>query len=369
MKKIAPFFILAAVLIGLYAYLNPQKSNLSNTITSPKPENNKSQNVVTDRISIVAQNLDTPWAIAVLPDKSLLVTERSGNVRLIDANGNLQSNPVAVLPSVKEIGEGGLLGLVLHPNFSSNNYVYFYYTYDGSSGNTLNRVARMVYKDKKISDEKIIVDKIPGASNHNGGRIKFGPDSLLYVTTGDAQNPSLSQDKNSLAGKILRVKDDGTTPSDNPFSNLVYSYGHRNPQGLAWNGNELYAPEHGSSTLDEVNKIDTGLNYGWPEIRGDDTKQGMEKPIIHSGSDTWAPSGAAFLGNRLFFGGLRGQALFELDTNSLNFKAHFKGEFGRIRDVVLGPDNMLYMTTSNRDGRGSPADTDDRIIRIDPQKL
>lgn len=370
MKKIGPIIILAAVLIGLYIYFNPQNGNLSNTITFSKLENNKSQNQTTDRISIVAQNLEVPWALAFLPSGEMLVTERPGRVRFIDKNGNLDKNPIFEIEVVKKIqGEGGLHGIAVHPDFGKNRFVYLYYTYENQGKSSLNRVVRYIFKENVLTLDKIIVDKIPGALFHDGGRIKFGPDSLLYITTGDAQNPSLSQDKSSLAGKILRVKDDGATPSDNPFNNLVYSYGHRNPQGLAWNGNELYASEHGSSTLDEVNKINKGLNYGWPEIRGDNARQGMEKPIVHSGSDTWAPSGAAFLGNRLFFGGLRGQALFELDTNSLNLKAHFKGELGRIRDVVLGPDNMLYITTSNRDGRGFPIDVDDRVIKINPQKL
>lgn len=185
---------------------------------------------------VIAENLDTPWAVTFLPDppggeasKSMLVTERPGRVRLVDGNGNLQSEPVATLNQVKEIGEGGLLGIAAHPNFSTNNYVYLYYTYSGNGGNTLNRVVRMTLKDRQLTDEQIIVDSIPGASNHNGGRIKFGPDGFLYITTGDAQNPSQAQDTNSLAGKILRVTDEGKPVPGNPFNNLVYSYGHRNP--------------------------------------------------------------------------------------------------------------------------------------------
>lgn len=325
--------------------------------------------------SIVAENLEIPWALAFFPDGNILVTERPGRVKLVDENGNAEL--ISEIKGVKHIGEGGLLGIAIHPDFSLNNYVYLYYTYESSGNDTLNRVVRMTYKENSLSDEKIIVDKIPGASNHNGGRIKFGPDRFLYITTGDAQNPSLSQNKNSLAGKILRVTDEGKPfgsaqgkpAPGNPFGTLIYSYGHRNPQGLAWNGNELYSTEHGSATMDELNRITPGKNYGWPEIRGDDKQSGMEKPLLHSGSDTWAPSGAAFWQDRLFFAGLRGEALFELDTSSLNLKAHFKGEFGRIRDVVLGPDNMLYITTSNHDGRGFPRTGDDKIIRINPAKL
>lgn len=330
-----------------------------------------------DQTTVIAENLNTPWGIVFLPDKSILVTERPGKIRLIDANGNLQSEPVATLSKVRKIGEGGLLGISLHPLFSTNNYVYLYYTYSGSEGNTLNRVVRMTYQNKQLTEEQIIVDKIPGSSNHDGGRIKFGPDGFLYITTGDAENPSQAQDTNALGGKILRVTDVGQPVSGNPFNNLVYSYGHRNPQGLTWNSREqLWATEHGrsgiQSGLDEINLIEKGKNYGWPEIAGDEAKTGMETPRLNSGpSTTWAPAGAAFVKNSLFFGGLRGQTLYEaiIDGDKITLKEHFKGQFGRIRDVVLGPDNFLYITTSNRDGRGNPTASDDRIIRINPSKL
>jgi len=324
------------------------------------------------QVTQIAQNLDTPWSLVFLPDKSMLVTERVGRVRIIDAGGNLQSEPVAVIEKAKEIGEGGLLGIALHPAFSDNNSVYLYYTYSAEGENTKNRVVQMTYRDKKLSDEKIIVDNISGASNHNGGRIKFGPDGFLYITTGDAQNPSQAQDKASLAGKILRVTDQGNPAPDNPFGNLVYSYGHRNPQGITWDASgQLWETEHGPSTKDEINRIEKGKNYGWPDITGDETKQGMETPVLNSGTNTWAPSGTVFFRNSVFFAGLRGQALFEAKTEGGNMspEEHFKGEFGRIRDVILGPDNMFYIATSNQDGRGLPKDTDDRIIKLNPQKL
>lgn len=328
----------------------------------PQTQNNNS----TSSPLVVAQNLDTPWAITFLPDKGMLFTERPGRVQYIDKNGNIVL--VATIQSVKEIGEGGLLGIVTHPKFSSNNFIYLYYTYSSNGNDTLNRVVRMTYKNNKLSDEKIIVDKIPGASNHNGGRIKFGPDNYLYITTGDAQNPSQAQKTDTLAGKILRVTDEGKKVSGNPFDNLVYSYGHRNPQGIAWDSNgNLWETEHGQSATDEINLIESGKNYGWPTIRGKQTKNGLTSPVTQSGSDTWAPSGAAFVGNSLFFASLRGQALFEavIENNQVvSIKERFKGTYGRIRDVVLGPDNMLYITTSNRDGRGNPENTDDRIIKI-----
>lgn len=317
-------------------------------------------------ISVVAENLEIPWAIAFLPDGRLLVTERPGRVRLVEKSGELKL--AATISSVKHIGEGGLLGIALHPDFASNKFVYLYYTYSGSGNNTLNRVVRYKLENDQLINEEIIVNEIPGASNHNGGRIKFGPDNMLYITTGDAQNPSQAQDRNSLAGKILRVTDEGSPAPGNPFGNLVYSFGHRNPQGLAWDGNKLWATEHGPSTKDEVNLIEIGKNYGWPEIEGDEKRSGLENPVSNSGSDTWAPSGAAFYQGSVFFGGLRGSALFEKTADN-KLQESFKNDFGRIREVILGPDNFLYITTSNRDGRGLVKAGDDKIIKVDPRKL
>lgn len=326
------------------------------------------------RLSTLATDLEIPWALAFLPaspqggpDRSILLTERPGRVRIIDSQGVLSPNPVAVISDVKHQGEGGLLGITIHPDFSSNNFVYLYYTYSNDSNNTLNRVVRFEFKNNKLENQKIIVDGIPGASNHNGGRIKFGPDKLLYITTGDSQQPSLSQNTNSLAGKILRVTDEGQPAPDNPFGNFTFSFGHRNPQGLTWDeSNKLWATEHGPSTLDELNIIERGNNYGWPAITGNQTQIDMETSIINSGSDTWAPSGAAYYKGSIFFAGLRGQALFEYKIGDKKLIPHLKGEIGRIREVVVGPDNLLYITTNNRDGRGIPDSTDDKIIRVNP---
>ncbi len=371
--------ILTAVWIA-YSFVQnrtlPQSPESSpNAVTGSQPTENETG--LPDRV-VVAQNLDTPWALAFLPDNTLLVTERPGRVRHVDSEGVLQSNPVATLQNVKEIGEGGLMGIAVHPNFVSNNFVYLYYTYSGLGNNTQNRVVRMTYRNNSLSDEKIIVDAIPGASNHNGGRIAFGPDGYLYITTGDAQDPSRAQDTRSLAGKILRVTDEGADAAGNPFGNMVYSYGHRNPQGIVWDSRgSLWATEHGPSGIqsgnDEVNLIEPGVNYGWPDIQGSQTKPGMVLPVRHSGrTATWAPAGVAIIGDSLYFGGLRGQALYEARIEGreiVSFEEHFKGEYGRIREVMAGPDGMLYIATSNHDGRGDPLDTDDRIIRIDPDSL
>lgn len=325
------------------------------------------------RASIVAENLEVPWALVFLPDKSILVTERPGRVRLIDKNGQLNKEPLLEIDVVKRIqGEGGLHGITIHPEFEKNKLVYLYYTYANEGNQSLNRVSRYFFDGDSLNDEKIIVDKIPGALFHDGGRIKFGPDNFLYITTGDAQEPSLAQDKNSLAGKILRVTPDGKAALGNPFGTLIYSYGHRNPQGITWDDDgKLYETEHGSSEKDELNRIEIGKNYGWPEVQGDEKRNGLVPPLIHSGTDTWAPGGAAYLNESVYFVGLRGKSLYQAKVtgNTATIKTHLKDEFGRIRDVIVGPDNMLYITTSNRDGRGDRQSGDDKIIRINPSKL
>jgi glucose/arabinose dehydrogenase len=378
--KIIPLLIGLVILAGaLLLYRNPDITAPATTQSNPNTPKNSQGTVSEEAVQVVAETLQTPWAVAFLPNHAgILVTERPGKVRLISADGKLQETPAATLPSVKEISEGGLLGITLHPEFMKNKFVYLYYTYSASGNNTMNRVVRMKYENMRLSDEQIILDRIPGAPNHDGGRIKFGPDNLLYIGTGDAQEPSEAQNTRTLGGKILRVTDQGKPAPGNPFQNEVYSYGHRNVQGLAWNeAGELWATEHGrsgvASGLDELNLIKRGANYGWPDIEGTETRTGMTAPKRSSGSSTtWAPSGAAFVGNSLFFSGLRGRSLYEalIQNGSVSeVKEHFAGEYGRIREVILGPDGMLYITTSNTDGRGTPGASDDRLIKIDPQVL
>jgi len=332
-------------------------------------------------IEIIAENLKIPWEIAFLPDGDLLVTERSGTLKRIGKEGRMYA-----IDGVEHVGEGGLLGIALHPRFSENQWVYLYFT-TKSEGGLTNRVERYRFAGGYLSEKKTIIGNIPGAAYHDGGRIAFGPalaldgatsdktDQYLYITTGDAGNPNLAQDIKSLAGKILRLKDDGSIPSDNPFGNAIWSYGHRNSQGLAWDDKgRLWATEHGRSGvlsgLDELNLIEKGKNYGWPVIQGNETRVDMDSPITQSGPDeTWAPAGVAFLNGSIFFGGLRGESLYEakiLEGNKVSLKAHFRQEFGRIRAVALGPDKYLYITTSNTDDRGTPKQNDDKIIRINP---
>lgn len=380
MKRLLTFIGIVIILLTAI-YLRWEKDRKELPSKTPAPPTgltgsvtSRTENPDIPDFSVIAENLDTPWALAFLPDNRLLVTERQGSVRIIEANGTLRADPLARIEDVKEYGEGGLLGIAVHPDFETNKFIYVYYTYAGTGDdNTLNRVVRFRMDNDTLSEKTTIVDAIPGAINHNGGRIKFGPDTYLYIAAGDAAVPSLAQDKNSLAGKILRVTEDGSPAPGNPFNNRVYSYGHRNPQGLGWDKNgKLFAAEHGQSAHDELNYIEAGRNYGWPVIQGDEEQSGMVKPILHSGTTTWAPSGLTVIGNKIFYAGLRGQSLFEAEldgTTVTSHEAYFEKQYGRLRGVVKGPDGYLYFTTSNHDGRGSPQPGDDHIFRVNPESL
>jgi glucose/arabinose dehydrogenase len=269
------------------------------------------------------------------------------------------------------------LGLALDPDYAANNRIYVYLT-SLENGQLVNRVERYVFKNGALSDRKVIFEGILGASNHDGGRIEFGPDGYLYITTGDAQNSDLAQDFTALQGKILRVTREGEVPEGNPFASAVWSYGHRNPQGLAWDAEgRLWSTEHGPSGLgsgyDELNLITPGANYGWPEIQGEEELEGMVSPVIQSGgSVTWAPGDVEYLDGKLYFTGLRGSALYvvSLDGERIaGFDTFFSGDYGRLRAIRLGPDGYLYISTSNRDGRGNPGADDDLILRVNPNLL
>jgi glucose/arabinose dehydrogenase len=323
-------------------------------------------------LSVVADNLETPWSIVKLADGDFLLTEREGQIRLIETNGD--SKIIKVIDEARESGEGGLLGITLHPQFENNNLVYLYYTYQNEENETINKVIRASYVNNDFSEIETIIDNIPGALYHNGGRIKFGPDNNLYITAGDAQIPEKAQDTNFLGGKILRLDENGNIISDNPFDNEVYSYGHRNPQGIAWDNNgNLWATEHGLSATDELNMIVKGSNYGWPTIVGSEEKEGMESPAIHSGvNETWAPSGAAYYDNNIFFVGLRGNTLYQAnieDVDNIIITKHFTGEFGRLRDVIVDDNGILYFISNNTDGRGEPSENDDKLYRLDLKRF
>ncbi len=318
-----------------------------------------------DKVTVT--NLEIPWEVVRLPNGSLLFTERPGRLKIYDTQTKLVQN----IDGVSHTGEGGLLGLALHPDFSKNSFVYLYSTFKGDKG-LENRVERYKFDGDRITDKKVIISGIKGSSNHDGGRIKFGPDGYLYITTGDGESPDSAQDTSSLSGKILRVGDGGEIPKDNPFGNAVYSFGHRNPQGLAWdNKGNLWETEHGPSGSqtgnDEVNLIVKGGNYGWPQIRGKEKKEGMITPVIESGKgDTWAPSGLAYKDGYLYFAGLRGQTLYKAkieNESSLVLSKHLQNTYGRLRTVVIDGDNLL-VATSNKDGRGKPTANDDKIISV-----
>ena len=342
------------------------------------------------RVETVATGLEVPWAFAWLPNGDMLVTERPGRVRLIE-KGKLRTEPVFTVPDVEPSGESGLMDISLHPEFAKNNFVYLAYAYarDGKR----DKVVRYKFVANKLTEPKIIIEDMPSAPNHAGMRARFGPDKKLYITVGDATDWDLAQDNMSLAGKTLRLNDDGTIPSDNPFVGSqgyraeIFSTGHRNAQGLAWQpgSNLMFQTEHGPSSFegrgsgaDEVNIVERGKNYGWPTIWGTKTQAGLEAPLLEY-SPACAPASAAFYnGDKLaafkgnfFLGCLRATRIIRvvLDGRKVVKQENLlDGTFGRIREIGEGPDGYIYFSTSNRDGRGSPAKDDDRVMRIVPEK-
>jgi len=322
----------------------------------------------TMKSEVFLDNLVVPWEIRFLPDGTVLVTERTGYLTIFREDTRERIN----VPNVAPIGEGGLLGLAIHPKFKTNQWLYLYRTTQKNEQYT-NQVVRYKFVNNTLTKEKIILDNLPANYIHNGGRISFGPDGYLYITTGDAGTPESAQAKDVFAGKILRVDEEGWIPSTNPFSNPIYSLGHRNPQGIAWDKKgRLWETEHGPIGFDKFNLIELGKNYGWPVVQGYQIVPGMVKPVLSSGiNETWAPAGLAYWNGKLYFAGLRGQTLYEVeaDPTSKKIKKHFFSKFGRIRAVVVGPDNALYISTSNLDGRGVPRSNDDKIIRITTDKI
>jgi aldose sugar dehydrogenase len=327
------------------------------------------------RVETVVTNLEVPWSLVFAPDGRLFVTERPGRVRIVNLS-TFTSELALTLGGVYAEGEAGLLGLALDPDFAQNHFVYLYYS--ASSGGGVNRIERYREVGGRLGEAAVLLDGIPASTIHDGGRLKFGPDGLLYATAGDAADMSLAQDAASLAGKILRVTANGTSAAGNRFSSPVYSYGHRNPQGFDWHPvtGDLWASEHGPSGNDEINVIQSGSNYGWPVIQGSGTAAGMQTPIAFY-SSTIAPSGASFYRgrqlpsfvNNLFVATLRGSHLLRITIDArriITQERLLDGTFGRLRDVVTGPDGYLYFCTNNRDGRGSPMAGDDRVLRIVP---
>lgn len=321
-----------------------------------------SPHVQAQEVEVIAENLEIPWSIQKYED-NFYITERGGSIVEV-SSGHMERQDVNLAFSLWDGGEAGLLGLLLRDDFAQSQRAYAYYTYQ-EGDKFANRLVVLELMDGVWNEVDIILDGIPSANIHDGGRLAIGPDRHLYVTTGDAAEPAWSQELDSLAGKILRLTLEGEIPADNPFENsYVYSYGHRNPQGLAWDAEgNLYASEHGNQSHDEINQIQIGQNYGWPLIEGLEEADGMQAPLFTSGSDyTWAPSGMAVHEGSLYVAALRGNAILVFDLASGQME-EWATNYGRIRDIYI-EDGVLYFITNNTDGRGSPLENDDKLYRI-----
>lgn len=348
-------------------------------------------------------NLEVPWSLVFLPGGRALVSERPGRIRLI-RDGKLVARPYAELASTSGAsgvmglltrlvsgGEGGLMGLAVHPRFPNPPFIYAMHTYE-DGGDTGNRVIRLIDAGDHARFDRVIVDGIPGATFHNGGRIGFGPDGMLYVTTGEIFEADRAQNRASLNGKILRVTPDGKIPADNPFpGSKVWSYGHRNPQGLAWHPEtgELFISEHGPSgeyglrAHDEINVVAKGGNYGWPLAVGAPGVSGLVDPIVTWKDRAVPPAGIAFWNGDLYLAALGAGSLIRLKMTRAVYHTSTRWRvtsitrlfadgpsssvLGRLRAARVGPDGLLYFTTSNRDGRGKPRPGDDKIYRLEPR--
>jgi aldose sugar dehydrogenase len=341
------------------------------------------------RVETVAENLEVPWAIAFAPDGRIFFTERPGRVRVIE-NGKLRAEPVTTIREVEPTGESGLMDLTLHPQFASNHYLYLAYAYRGDGQRV--RIVRFRETGNALAEPQVIIENIPAARFHAGTRTRFGSDGKLYITTGDATQRELAQRLDLLVGKTLRLNEDGSIPPDNPFTQQpnarpeIWSYGHRNAQGIAWQPgtNTQFQTEHGPSGFDgpgggdEVNIIEAGENYGWPAIHHTQTKEGMFAPLLEytpavAPASAWFYRGEAFpqFRGNLFFGNLKGECLIRVVFDGRRVVSQerlLQGQYGRLREVSEGPDGALYLSTSNRDGRGKPAGNDDRILRLVPVK-
>lgn len=338
---------------------------------------------------VVATGLDTVWELVWGPDGFIWMTERGGKVSRIDPETGTVS--VVGQVDVEEIGEGGLMGLALHPDFPSEPWVYLAHTYAGQLG-IRNRVIRARYDGAALGTPEVLLADIPGSSIHNGARLVVGPDRLLYMTTGDASDAQIAQNRDALAGKVLRLTLDGQPAPGNPFGTRTWSYGHRNPQGMTFTPDgSLYITEHGPADNDEVNRIEAGGNYGWPAVHGRcDGDIGPAETAFCSANAvveplaTWtptiAPAGLAYYDATLI-PAFRGSLLFATLKDATLYRLTLSGdgrsveaterllvrEYGRLRAVLVAPDGTIYLGTSNRDGRGTPMSTDDRVIRVRPR--
>jgi glucose/arabinose dehydrogenase len=314
--------------------------------------------------TVVASHLEVPWGIAFLPGGDALIGERpTGRILRLARRGG-RPHRVMTVPGVAPTSEGGLLGLAVSPRYSRDHRVYAYLTTSRD-----NRIVWFTLRSKRLHP---ILTGLRKGEIHDGGRIAFGPDGRLYAGVGETGEPTLAQDRGALNGKILRMEPDGSVPRDNPFpGSLVWTLGHRNVQGLAWDGRgRMWATEFGQNRVDEVNRIVKGHDYGWPVVEGrGDTHGGRytNPQVTWTPTSTSSPSGAAIVGDRLYVGALAGQTLWRIPLHGGRAgapQALYRGRYGRIRTVVAAPGGRIWFTTSNRDGRGSPSSTDDRILSI-----
>jgi glucose/arabinose dehydrogenase len=350
------------MLLGLLAAAGCSAEEKSNE-TEPRQQESEEAASVVPEAEEIAADLKTPWSIDQA-DSTFYMSERTGSI-VKAVEGSRQRQEVRLKKNVSQASEAGMLGFVLSPDFESSAEAFAYYTYEEGSVQQ-NRIVVLEQQNGVWEETRLLLDQIPSGQYHHGGRLKIGPDGKLYATAGDAAaDPSIAQDLKSLGGKILRMNLDGTVPLDNPFAgSYVYSYGHRNPQGLAWaEDGTLYASEHGPSANDEINRIEPGKNYGWPVIQGTEEKEGMEAPLFTSGKDnTWAPSGIAIKNGKLYAAALRGTAVLEFNLETGDQRKLITGA-GRIRDVFISED-VLYFASNNTDGRGTPGPNDDKLYKI-----
>ncbi|WP_026674145.1 PQQ-dependent sugar dehydrogenase [Alkalihalobacterium bogoriense] len=361
MKKILFVFLLTFFVTGCAEPEQQQTEESTDNIEETQEELEFNEEPI-----VIADNLDIPWSIEKAGD-IFYITERGGHIVKVE-NGVTERHTVHLEQELSSMPEAGLLGFVLDPDFPNTNLAYAYYTYE-KSDDPYNRIVTLRYENDQWQEEDILLDNIPSGTYHHGGRLKIGPDGYLYATTGDASVPEIAQDIDSLGGKIIRMELDGTIPEDNPFTNsYIYSFGHRNPQGLTWaTDGSFYSSEHGSSANDEINEIESGLNYGWPIIQGDEEREGMVSPLFTSGNDsTWAPSGMDYYNNRLYVAALRGSAIIELNLETGEHQEIVTG-LGRIRDIKI-EGNTLYFISNNTDGRGNPAENDDKLYQLSLQQ-
>ena len=315
---------------------------------------------------VVASNLAAPWSILRLPGGGTLISERDAALVLeLRADGSLRT--AGTVPAARPAGEGGLLGLAFLADGAAPGGAGWVYAYVTAADD--NRIVRMPLAGAAghyaLGAPTLVLGAIPRAGNHNGGRIAFGPDGLLYATAGDAGNTANAQDLHSLGGKILRLTPTGQVPAGNPFGTLVYSYGHRNPQGIAWDSHgQLWASEFGQNTWDELNRITAGGDYGWPIVEGVGHNPAYIDPVQEWHTDVASPSGIAIVHDTIFMASLRGERLWQIDPSTGRASDWFVHRFGRLRDVVSGPDGTLWFMSNNTDGRGSPVAGDDRLYQV-----